>query len=86
MDKAELILYGIATYLAIKTLVSLMSEHRTIYKSKLAAELKANAATAKAAPAGQPGNAAKPQAIGAKAAAKTPNPPAQAKPQVAGKT
>jgi hypothetical protein len=40
MDKAELILYGAATYLAIKSLVSLMSDHRQAYKIKLAGELK----------------------------------------------
>jgi hypothetical protein len=85
MDKAELILYGVATYLAIKSLVALMSEHRTSYKKKLAAELKASAAAAPAAvPPNQPGAAAKPKAVGAKAAAK--NPAAEPKPQVAGKT
>jgi hypothetical protein len=73
MDKAELILYGVATYLAIKSLVALMSEHKANYKIKLAAELKASAA---AAAPNQPG-AAKPPAGGAKTAAK---------PQVAGKT
>ena len=41
MDKAQLILYGVATYLAIKSLVSLMSDHRQDYKKKLAEELKA---------------------------------------------
>ena len=40
MDKAQLILYGVATYLAIKSLIALMGEHRQIYKKKLAAELK----------------------------------------------
>jgi hypothetical protein len=84
MDKAELILYGVATYLAIKSLVALMSEHRTSYKNKLAAELKAGAAAAPAVPPNQPGATAKPKAVGAKAAAK--NPVAEAKPQVARKT
>jgi hypothetical protein len=85
MDKAELILYGVATYLAIKSLVALMSEHRTSYKSKLAAELKASAAAAPTAtPPNEPSAAAKPQAVGAKAGAK--NPAAATKPQVAGKT
>jgi len=46
MDKAELILYGVATYLAIKSLVSLMTDHRETYKNKLAADLKAAAAAA----------------------------------------
>ncbi len=41
MDKAQLILYGVATYLAIKSLITLMGEHRQMYKKKLAAELKA---------------------------------------------
>jgi hypothetical protein len=41
MDKAQLILYGVATYLAIKSLIALMGEHRQTYKKKLAAELKA---------------------------------------------
>ena len=85
MDKAELILYGVATYLAIKSLVALMSEHRTSYKNKLAAELKASAAAAP--PAGSPNHpaaATKPQAVGAKPNVR--NPAAEAKPQVAGKT
>jgi hypothetical protein len=41
MDQAQLILYGVATYLAIKSLVSLMSDYRQDYKKKLAEELKA---------------------------------------------
>ncbi len=41
MDKAQLILYGVATYLAIKSLIALMGEHRQTYKKKLAEELKA---------------------------------------------
>jgi len=41
MDKAQLILYGAATYLAIKSLVSLMSDYRQQYKRKLVDELKA---------------------------------------------
>ncbi len=36
MDKAQLILYGVATYLAIKSLIALMGEHRQTYKKKLA--------------------------------------------------
>jgi hypothetical protein len=48
MDKAQLILYGVATYLAIKSLLSLMADHRQNYKKKLAEELKA------AAPASPP--------------------------------
>ncbi len=62
MDKAELILYGVATYLAMKSLVALMSEHRATYKNKLAAELKASAT---AAPSSQPNTASKPQPTGA---------------------
>jgi hypothetical protein len=85
MDKAELILYGVATYLAIKSLVTLMGEHRTNYKTKLAAELKASAEATPATAPNQPRPAAKPQAVGAKGPAKTPNPPAQAQPQGAGK-
>jgi hypothetical protein len=85
MDKAELILYGVATYLAIKSLVTLMSEHRTNYKNKLAVELKASAAAAPAvASANQPGATGKPQTAGAKPVGKNPVPGAQ--PQVAGKT
>lgn len=87
MDKAELILYGVATYLAIKSLVTLMGEYRITYKNKLAAELKASAAAAPPTESPhQPGSAGKPQPVGAKPAAKTPNPPAQPKPQAAGKT
>ena len=84
MDKAELILYGVATYLAMKSLVTLMSEHRTTYKTKLAAELKASAAAAPPASATNQPGMAKPQAAGAKAVAKPPA--AETKPQVAGKT
>jgi hypothetical protein len=85
MDKAELILYGFATYLAIKSLISLMSEHRTHYKKKLAAELKARAAAAPPpAPPVQNAASQKPQRVGARATAKSR--PAEAKPQAAGKT
>jgi hypothetical protein len=53
MDKAQLILYGVATYLAIKSLVTLMGQHRQTYKKKLAQELKA--AVPPAAPDGVAG-------------------------------
>jgi hypothetical protein len=86
MDKAELILYGVATYLAIKSLVTLMSEHRQSYKKKLAEELKASAAAAPPTPApvqSRPGAASQPIAA-AKTTAKTPTP--EAKPQAVAKT
>ena len=41
MDKAELILFGLASYFAIQSLVSLMGEYRQQYKQKLANELAA---------------------------------------------
>ena len=41
MDKVQIILYGVATYLALKSLVSLMNDYRRQYKKKLAQELMA---------------------------------------------
>jgi hypothetical protein len=41
VDKVEIILYGAASYLAIRSLVSLMADHRQEYKKKVAAELAA---------------------------------------------
>ena len=41
MDKVEVILYGAASFLAIRSLVSLMADHRQEYKKKVAAELAA---------------------------------------------
>jgi hypothetical protein len=86
MDKAELILYGVATYLAIKSLVTLMSEHRQSYKKKLAEELKASAAAAPPTPAPTTSRtaAANQPVVGARATAKTPA--AEAKPQAVAKT
>ena len=84
MDKAELILYGVATYLAIKSLVTLMSEHRQTYKKKLAEELKANAVVAPPTSApSRPGAANQPVA-GTKTVAKTQA--AESKPQAVAKT
>jgi len=51
MDKSQLILFGVASYLAIKSLVALMGEHRQHYKKKLADEL---TAAQRAAPAAAP--------------------------------
>jgi hypothetical protein len=85
MDKAEFILYGVATYLAIKSLVTLMSEHRTSYKKKLAAELKASAASAPPAPASATSRtgATNQPVTAAKTTAR--KPPAEARPQPAAK-
>lgn len=57
MDKSQLILFGVATFLAIKSLVALMGQHRQEYKKKLADEL-----TEAAAAASAPEHAANPQA------------------------
>lgn len=38
MDKLQIVLYGAATYLAIKSLVSLMSDHERAYKRRVADE------------------------------------------------
>ncbi len=60
MEKMEIALYGAAIYLAIKSLVSLMSDHSRAAKHRFAAELAAaqQAAAAKvvehAAAAGAP--------------------------------
>ncbi len=80
MDKAQLILYGVATYLAIKSLIALMGEHRQTYKKKLAAELKAAvpapppaaAPTAKDRKTAVPANPRPAAAIQPTAAAKAP--------------
>jgi hypothetical protein len=88
MDKAELILFGVASFLAIKSLVALMGEHRQHYKRKLADELTAARraapppspaapATARqtSVPAGQRTAAAtKPQSAPAKTTAQTETP------------
>ena len=39
MDKVQVILYAAASFLAIKSLISLMTDHRQNYKRKLAQEL-----------------------------------------------
>ncbi len=78
MDKTELILYGAATYLAIKSLLALMSDYRQQYKRKLADEVTAatHSAPKPSHHAGQPAvppNAApanQPAALPAKNAAK----------------
>jgi hypothetical protein len=62
MDKAELILFGVASFLAIKSLVSLMGEHRQHYKRKLADELTAARRAAPPAPPVAPPPAAPPTA------------------------
>jgi hypothetical protein len=62
MDKAELILFGVASFLAIKSLVSLMGEHRQHYKRKLADELTAARRAAPPAPPVAPPTAAPPTA------------------------
>jgi hypothetical protein len=89
MDKAQLILYGVATYLAIKSLITLMGEHRRTYKKKLAAELKAAvpvpppvaAPTAKDRKTAVPANPRPAAAIQPAAAAKAPvKEPAKAEP------
>jgi hypothetical protein len=51
MEKLEIALYGAAIYLAIKSLVSLMSDHSRATKQRFAVELAAaqQAAAAKAA-------------------------------------
>jgi hypothetical protein len=77
MDKAQLILYGVATYLAIKSLVSLMSEHRQNYKKKLAEELKA--AVPAAAPSVAPTDKKTPVPAKQKSAAATLQQPANQK-------
>jgi hypothetical protein len=71
MEKFEIVLYGAAIYLAIKSLVSLMTDHARTARHRLARELAAArraaaAAAAQAAPAVAPAagsapNAAKPE-------------------------
>lgn len=39
MDKVQVILYAAASFLALKSLLSLMSDHRQNYKRKLADDL-----------------------------------------------
>ncbi len=52
MDKLEIVLYGAAIYLAIKSLVSLMTDHSRAMKQRLADELaSARQAAAQAAAA-----------------------------------
>jgi hypothetical protein len=51
MDKSQVILFGVASFLAIKSLVALMGEHRQHYKRKLADEL---TAAQRAAPPARP--------------------------------
>jgi hypothetical protein len=55
MEKLEIVLYGAAIYLAIKSLVSLMADHGRVTRRRLAQELaaaqRAAAAAAQAAPA-----------------------------------
>ncbi|HET6327234.1 MAG TPA: hypothetical protein VFG04_21310 [Planctomycetaceae bacterium] len=56
MEKLEIVLYGAAIYLAIKSLVSLMADHGRAVKQRLAGELAvaqraAAEAAAQAAPA-----------------------------------
>jgi hypothetical protein len=41
MEKLEIILYGVATYLGLKSLVSLMVGHKQAYERKVAVELAA---------------------------------------------
>jgi hypothetical protein len=54
MDKSQLILFGVASFLAIKSLVALMGEHRQHYKRKLADELTAAQRAAPPAPPATP--------------------------------
>jgi hypothetical protein len=67
MEKFEIVLYGAATYLAIKSLVSLMSDHRRTTRHRLARELAAaqraaaTAAAQAAASASPAPNAARPE-------------------------
>jgi hypothetical protein len=79
MDKSQLILFGVASFLAIKSLVALMGEHRQRYKRKLADEL---TAAQLAAPPSPPAAAAPPTARQNTVSAGPRNAPA-AKPQPA---
>lgn len=80
MDKAQLILYGVATYLALRSLVSLMSEHRQHYKKKVAEELNSAVPVTPLAPIDK-------KPAGSRTAAQAPKPAASnTAPNVAAKT
>jgi hypothetical protein len=60
MEKLEIALYGAATYLAIKSLVSLMADHGRTMKQRLSDELTAAREAAAQAAAAQASAAAAP--------------------------